>query len=110
MSFALGAATKVHSTQVDAAVKTQDLIINLAQKFADTLRAVGDKAVPDALGQRVSTLSGPVTKTFGTPAELASHLAQSAHDWAGIEYRFRAAVLDAVLPVTPASGGTRPAS
>jgi len=99
MSIALDAATMIHSKQVNAAVMVQDLYISIAQKLADTVRTVGGRAVPDAISQQSSARPGPVAKVLGTPAELAAHVARSTHDWAGMECRFRTAILEALMPL-----------
>jgi hypothetical protein len=98
VSFALDAVTMVHSTQVEAATKTQDLVLNAAQKFTDAVGALGGKAVPTAVTGPISTFTAPVANWLGTPAELASYVARSTHDWVGVDYRFRTALLEAFVP------------
>ena len=98
MSVAVEALTKVHQKQVEAVTKSQSAVGAVLDKLSAAVEGVQGKApaVPEAVAGPAKTLVEPLTKLVGTREELSAYAAQSVRDWAELQQKAQATILDRV--------------
>lgn len=110
MSLAIDTATKLHEEQIKAVTRSQDLVVSAVEKVATAVQGLRAKSpiVPGVVAGPLQTAAGPVTKLVGTQSEVTSYLASSVRDWAEVQHKFRASVLEAWISddrAAPAADG-----
>ena len=105
MSVVLDAASKVHQKQLDAATRSQGLVLKAVDTvtgLADSLKAKAPQ-LPEQVAGPVEKATAPVEKVLGSRGELKAYVARSTQDWLEVQQSFQRAVISAVLPVAPAA-------
>ena len=104
MSYAIDAANRLHTRQVEAATQMQDLVI----KAVGGLSALREKAPQppqrlaaplEKVAAPLEKVAAPVAKVVGTREELAAYARQSRRDWGDLRTRFQDAIAE--LKVAP---------
>jgi hypothetical protein len=105
MSVILEAASKVHQKQLDAAARSEDLVLKAFGKVRDLASSLQAKApsLPEQVAGPVEKVTAPVQKVVGSRSELRAYVTKSTKDWLEVQQSFQRALVSAVLPTDAAS-------